>query len=198
MVATALAIVVAGCTSPLDIDTPRRLTRVNIDSLVSTKEFTDAPGDSIFAYINDHEVVFATEVERPVFYNHLIDGKYYVTVRATRYGLNGNDYEAMSLRIDGIRDTGTYSFNAPYSSGLKQIDPSATPSYAAQYDRRVGPEIAEAYRTGGPHSSGTIRVVHIDEDRGVITGSFAFSGYYVEQDSTVQVDRGAFRLYLKK
>jgi hypothetical protein len=197
ILATALLLVVAACDSPLDIDTPRRFTRVNIDSLVSTDSFIGAPGDSIFAYVDDHQVVFATEVVRPVFYNRLLDGRYYVAVQATRYGLNGRDYEVMSLRLDGIRDTGTYDVNSSFSVP-KQIDTESPPSYGALYERRVNAGFPESYRTGGPNSTGTIRVIRIDEDRGVMVGTFVFKGYFAEHDSLVTIDRGAFRLYLKK
>lgn len=197
ILATALLAVVAACNSPLDVDTPRRVTRVNLDSLVGTPSFVGAPGDSIFAFVDNHEVVFATEVSRPIFHNRFIDGKYYVTVQATRYGLKHLDIEVMSLRLDGFRDTGTYEMNVPYSA-TKQIDFEAPPSYGALYERRVNAGLPETYRTGEPNSSGTIRVVRIDEEHGVITGTFVFKGYHVEHDSVVTVDRGAFRLYLKK
>jgi hypothetical protein len=189
--------IVAACESPLVIDTPRRLTRVNLDSLITTESFIGGSNDSIFAYIDNHEVVFATEVARPVFYNRMIDGKYYVTVQATRYGLNGRDYEVMSLRLDGIRDTGTYEVNAAFSVP-KQIDINAPPSYGALYERRVNGGFPESYRTGHVFSGGTIRVIRIDEERGVMVGTFEFRGYYIEHDSVVTIDRGAFRLYLKK
>jgi hypothetical protein len=41
-------------------------------------------------------------------------------------------------------------------------------------------------------------VVRIDTERGVMVGTFWFTGYSTELDSIVRVDGGAFRLHLKK
>lgn len=197
MLASLLLVIAWGCTNPLDIDTPQHVTTVNLDSLVTTNSFVAAPGDSIFAYVNDKEVVFATEVARPVFYNRQVDGRYYVTVRATRYGLSGPDYEVMSLRLDGIRDTGTYPINSSFTVP-KQIDPQAPFVFGALYERKVNGGFAESYATGVPNSGGWIRVLRIDEERGVMVGTFTFIGYYEGDYATAKIDRGAFRLYLKK
>jgi hypothetical protein len=185
------------CGNPLDIDTPRRITRVNIDSLISTDTFIHAPGDSIFAHVDDNEVVFATEVLRPLFHNGYIHDAYYITVQASRYGLNSPDYEVMSLRLDDVRDTGTYQFNAGYSAP-KQIDTLQPPQFGASYERRINGGFPEAYTTGDARAAGSVHVVKIDEDRGVMVGTFSFTGYNAERDSIVAVDRGAFRLQLKK
>lgn len=199
ILATVLLAAAAACNSPLDVDTPRRFTRVNLDSLVVTPSFIGAPGDSIFAFIDTSQIVFATEVVRPLFTNRLIDGQYYITVVATRYGLNSSDYEAMSLRLEGIRDTGTYRMNAPYKKNQKQIDIGVPPSYGALYQRRVNGHLEEEYGTGDPRSSGTIHVIRIDEVQGVIVGTFEFIGYSEDDpDRVVTISRGAFRLYLKK
>lgn len=196
----AIAMLLAGlqsCGNPVDIDTPRRLTRVNLDSVVVTLAFLGAPGDSIFAYLGETEVIFATAVERPLFYNRKLPNGHFVTVRATRYGLNRDAYEIMSLRLDAVRDTGTYIINAPYSQP-KQIEPDSVPLYGATYDRRNGRDFPESYRAGNPGTSGEIRVVKIDEDRGVMVGTFRFTGYSAEKDSIITVSNGAFRLQLKK
>jgi hypothetical protein len=192
-----IAGLVAACTSPLDLDTPIRKTLVDLDSIVASDDFTGAPGDSIFATVRGERIIFATEVVRPSFYNDVVDGAHYVTIQATRYGLNGRDYEAMSIRMDAVRDTGTYPVNAPYSTP-KKIDPTIGRRFGALYERRINGGFPEAYRTGDESTSGTIRVVRIDTARAVMVGTFTFTGYNVERDSTVTIEQGAFRLQLKK
>lgn len=191
-----MALACASCGNPLGIDTPRRVREVNLDSLVSTDPFLRAPGDSIFAFIAGNDVVFAMEVERPAFHNRLTQRGYYVTVRATRYGLNDRDYEVLSLRLDAVRDTGVYVINSPYSAP-KQIDTMAPTQYGASYERRMNGGFPESYNTGVRDASGTVRVVRIDETLGVMVGTFEFTGYSAAKDSIVFVDRGAFRLQLK-
>lgn len=192
-----MALVCASCGNPLGIDTPRRIHEVNLDSLVSSDPFLRARGDSIFAYIGGSDVVFATEVQRPVFHNRLTQRGYYVTVQATRFGLNGRDYEVLSLRLDAVRDTGTYIINSPYSAP-KQIDTMGPTQYGAAYERRLNAGFPESYITGIRNASGTVRVVRIDETIGVMVGTFEFTGYSAAKDSIVFVDRGAFRLQLNK
>jgi hypothetical protein len=194
---TLIAVSLAACTSPLDLDTPIRKTLVDLDSIVSSDDFTGAPGDSIFATVSGERIIFATEVLRPSFYNAVIDGAHYVTIQATRYGLNGRDYEAMSIRMDAVRDTGTYPVNAPFSAP-KQIDPTIGRRFGALYERRMNGGFPESYRTGDESTSGTIRVVRIDTARGVMVGTFTFTGYSIERDSTIKIEQGAFRLQLKK
>jgi hypothetical protein len=191
-----IVVSIAGCTNPLDLNTPIRKTRIDIDSIVASDAFTGAPGDSIFATVSGERIVFATEVQRP-HYNMEIDGAYYLTIQATRYGLNGSSYEAMSLRMDAVRDTGNYSMNSPYSAP-KQIDLTIGHRFGALYERKVNGKSTEFYRTGDEGASGTIRVVRIDTARGVLVGTFRFRGYSIEQDSVVNVEEGAFRLQLKK
>lgn len=192
-----VAVLFTGCTSPLDLDTPIRKTLIDLDSIVASDDFTGAPGDSIFATVSGERIIFATEVVRPAFYNAVIDGAHYVTIQATRYGLNGRDYEAMSIRMDAVRDTGTYPLNSPFSVP-KQIDPAIGRRFGALYERRINGGFPEAYRTGDEATSGTVRVVRIDTARGVMVGTFTFTGYSVEHDSTVRIEQGAFRLQLKK
>ena len=182
-----------GCSSPLDVNTARRETTVNLDSLILSPSFLDGTGDSLFARINNDRVIFATEVQRP-FHNRLFDSAYYITIQASRYGLSGRDYEILSLRMDAVRDTGTYTINAPYSAP-KEFHPEAAAEYAAQYERRAG-AFPETFRTGDPRSSGEIRVVRIDRPRNVMVGTFKFNGYNAEGDNSQLVDEGAFRLRL--
>gem|GEM_PF-2410129 len=197
LVSALLAAACASCGDPLSVNTPRRLKLVNLDSLVAAEPFIRAPGDSIFAYIGGVDVVFATEVLRPVFHNRQTSRGYYVTVQATRYGLDSRDYEVLSLRLDAVRDTGLYRINAPYSAP-KQIDTTAPPRYGGAYERRLNGGFPESYVTGVGGSSGTVRVVRIDEEHGVMVGIFEFTGYSAVRDSAIFVDRGAFRLQLKK
>ncbi len=191
-----IALMFFACGDPLGVDTPRREKILNLDSLVSSDPFAGAPGDSIFALINGKAVVFATEVLRPIFNNRRTQRGHYLAIQATRYGLNARDYEVLSLRLDAIRDTGTYAFNAAYSAP-KQFDSLSAPKYGAAYDKRIDGGYPESYITGTEHSNGTVRVIKIDEDRGVIVGTFEFKGYCATNDTTIVADRGAFRLQLK-
>ncbi len=184
------------CGDPLGIDTPRREIVINIDSIVSSPGFIEAPGDSIFAIVNGSETAFTTEVLRPIFHNRRTAQGYYLTIQATRAGLNTRDYEVISLRMDAVRDTGTYVFNAQYSAP-KQFDSTIPPKYGASYDRRINAGYPESYSTGTERSAGSVRVVKIDEERKVMVGTFEFKGYSPSTDTVVNVDRGAFRLQLK-
>src|SRR5512133_2449476 len=123
------------CVDPLGIDTPRRITEINLDSIVRTPEFVQGNGDTIFARVAGVERTFASEVLRPVFRNGKYGDSWYVTVQATRAGLNGPDYEVLSLRLDAISDTGQRGFNAPYSVP-KSVDTLSGAVCAAQYDRK--------------------------------------------------------------
>lgn len=192
----AMICMLCSCGNPLGIDTPRREIVVNIDSIVSSPGFIDAPGDSIFALINGTEVVFTTEVLRPIFHNRRTSQGYYLAIQATRSGLLTRDYEVISLRMDAIRDTGTYAFNAQYSAP-KQFDSTMPPKYGAAYDRRINAGFPESYTTGTERSTGSVRVVKIDEERKVMVGTFEFKGYNPSNDTVITVDRGAFRLQLK-
>lgn len=193
LIAIIGSIILYGCASPLDVDTPRRETTINLDSLILSPSFLDGTGDSLFASIRNERVVFATEVQRP-FHNRAIEGTYYITIQAARYGLSGHDYEILSLRMDAISDTGTFVVNAPYSAP-KEFHPEYAPQFAAQYERRTGP-FPEAFRTGVPRSDGEIRVVRIDRERNVVVGTFRFTGYNAEADATEPVTEGVFRLRL--
>lgn len=195
LIAASLVIVLASCTSPLDIDTERRTTTINLDSLIKDSSFIGARGDSLFARVRGERIVFATEVLRP-FHNRKIGDAYYITIQATRYGLGGRDYEVMSLRVDAVGDTGVFVINAPYSAP-KALEPERPPEYGALYERRYG-AFPESYRTGGPKSSGEIRVVKLDRERGVMVGTFRFIGYSLETDAVETIEDGAFRIQLPK
>ncbi|MDB5034731.1 MAG: hypothetical protein JWQ98_1972 [Chlorobi bacterium] len=196
IIALFLIVGAAGaCRSPLDVDTYRRVTLVNIDSVITTAGFIGAPGDSISAQVHGEQVVFATEVLRPAFHNGVRNAGYYFTVQATRYGLAGQDYEVMSLRMDNVRDTGTYAINAAYSAP-KGIDSNEAPRYGASYSRKMG-GFPELFQTGVNRSSGVLHIARIDRERGVLVGTFAFTGYSTEADTVIQVDRGVFRLQLQ-
>ena len=197
MVIAIAALGLDACGNPLAVDTPRRVKKVNLDSLVSTEPFINAPGDSIFAHVYNTEVVFATEVLRPKFHNRKTSRGYYVTVQANRLELNSSEYEMLALRIDAITDTGTYNINAQYSAP-KQLDSLGPPQYGAAYERRFPGNFFESYGTGLARSGGIIRVVKIDEERGVMVGTFEFKGYGALNDTIATIDHGAFRLQLKK
>jgi len=189
----AIATLLCGCASPLEVDTPRRETTINLDSLILDPSFLGGTGDSLFARIRGERVLFATEVQRP-FHNRHVDSAFYITIQAARYGLTGRDYEILSLRLDAVRDTATYTVNAPYSAP-KEFHPEDPIAYGAQYERRVG-SFPEAYRTGNPKSNGEIRVVRIDRGRRIMVGTFRFTGYNAEADRAEIVDEGAFRIRL--
>src|SRR5688500_9751847 len=114
LLALALTVLLSACIEPLDIVTPRRQWEVNLDSLVATGPFFNAPGDSILAVVDGSSVTFATEVQRS-FHNGVRRGAHYVTVKASRHSLKNRDYDAVYLRLAAVRDTGVYAFNGPYS-----------------------------------------------------------------------------------
>src|SRR5690606_35774736 len=77
--------------------------------------FVNAPGDSIFASINDKQIVIATSIERPNYYNTYVEGKgYFISSKATRDGLD-DSFEILSLRLDNVRDTGVYLINNSFT-----------------------------------------------------------------------------------
>lgn len=189
------AIVISGCVDPLDIVTPRRTWEVNLDSLVATEPFVRGPGDSIFARVGTEDVVFATEIKRPTFHNGKYRGAHYVTIQASRQSLSAPDYDIISLRLDAVRDTGTFTINGAYSAP-KYLDSMASPTYAARYERKRG-GFPEVYETGGPtHPNGSLRVARIDETLGVMVGTFSFTAY--SDESQITISRGAFRIQLER
>ncbi len=183
------------CSNPLDINTPRRVTAVSIDSIITSPDFIGKPGDSLFAVVDGLAIAFATEIARPVFYNKYVSGKYYVAVQAIVYGINGGNYDILALRLDGIRDTGTYTMNSVYTVP-KRVDPYSSPKFAGQYERKRNAVLPEVYKTGVVNSIGRIRVVKIDTDRGVMVGTFSFTGFNLESRETITLNDGAFRLQL--
>jgi hypothetical protein len=198
LAALASLVLLSGCVDPIDgYNTNRRQWEVNLDSLVATEPFVRGPGDSLLARVAGEDVVFATEVQRPSFHNGIYRDAYYVTVQASRQSLSGRDYEIISLRLDAIRDTGDYQINGTYSAP-KDLDSLAEPTYAAQYERRTSGGFPETYRTIEARPENHVRVARIDEANGVMVGTFAFTGYSAERDTTISIVRGAFRLQIPK
>lgn len=195
VMALALAVMAGACGNPVGIDTPRRITTINYDSLVlADTVLPRVPGDTIYATVNEKDKVFAVtgrRPERPVWHNGKIFGAYYVTVLAAR---SENPYEAIALRLDGIKDTGTYAINSVYSSMKNDIDTLA-PRYAARYEGPID-GLQRQFDTGLPNTSGKIRVLRISADSNFIIGTFSFTAYCPNIDSLVTVTRGAFKLTL--
>lgn len=192
--AAALLLLLAGCGDPLSVDTPRRVIPVNIDSILLSEPFFSKPGDTLFAVINGQGMAFNSELLRPVFYNREVGGGWYVSVQGARYDLKGDQYESLSLRLDGVKDTGSFpmqgSFNLP-----KRVDPTTPSQYVGKYEERSLTGTA-TYSTSETQEEGAIRVVGIDTARGVIVGTFSFVGHNPLSGSTVRVEHGVFRLRL--
>jgi hypothetical protein len=189
-----LAASLTSCKSPLEIDTPRRGEKLP-PTEIDDPEFIFDVGDSILARINGRRQVFANEVLRPVWRNGTFDGGYYATVKATSWeGLDGDEYEILSLRLDNVRDTGTYTINSPYSAP-KAIDSLGQPRYGASYQRKDPNGFPEVFQSDSARG-GQIQVVRIDRERGVMIGTFWFNGYNQERDTVILIDKGAFRLQL--
>ena len=184
---------IAACRSPLDIDTPRIITGINMDSVA--KGLINATKDTIIATVNGLQINFAYSVERPLSRNVLVDSTYYITVAAVSSDPNGPNYTRLSLRIDAVHDTGVYKLNAYYSAPKTPIDPSAPVGYGAVFERRENGH-AYMYRTGEPGTGGEIHVLVFDKVRKVIAGTFHFVGYNTEDASVETVQDGAFRLDL--
>lgn len=194
LAALVLVVLLGGCVDPLGIDTPRRQFEVNLDSIVTSEPFIRGSGDSLRAIVGSEPIVFATEVLRPTFHNGVFRNAHYVTVQASRQSLNSPDYDILSLRLDAITDTGTYTINGSYSAP-KTVDSFGTPIYAAQYERRAG-GFPETYRTGVPRSEGRLRVARIDTALNVMVGSFTLTAYCAELDTTMTIQQGTFRVQL--
>ena len=193
--ALASAVLFSACVDPLDLVTPRRSWEVNLDSLVATEPFVRGRGDSIFARVGATDIAFATEIRRPTFHNGVYRGAHYVTIQASRQSLSRPDYDIISLRLDAIRDTGPYAINGAYSAP-KYLDSMAAPTYAARYERKLG-DFPEKFETGDPQRpNGSVRVARIDEQLGVMVGTFAFTAY--SDDAEITITRGAFRVQLRR
>lgn len=180
------------CVSPLEIDTPREWV-TNIDSILTTPGVINGAGDSLNARIDGMQTSFGTLVERP-FHNGEFASGHYLTVRAATQLPDGNEYQLVSLRLDGVRDTGVYTINAPYSAP-REIDTLAPPVYAAQYVRKRSGGFPD-YFLSDRDLGGEIHVVRIDTARRVMVGTFWFRGYNAERDTIINIDRGVFRLSL--
>ncbi len=189
----AMVVLMVCCSSPLDVDTPRDV--VVVPATVPTDpNFLFGSGDSLMARVDGRPQVFATEVLRPEWHNGRFGDGYFVTVKATSWGLDGVEYEILSLRLDNVRDTGTFAINDAYSAP-KEIDSLGPPRYGATYERRRQ-GFPEVYRSDSAHV-GEVRVVRIDRDRGLLIGAFWFRAHCRELDTTITVDKGVFRLDLK-
>lgn len=198
VIAACCVVAFIGCVDLDGIPTPR-YTSVS-DSLTDIKEFQEAPDDSIFARVNGVEETFASLRLRYDYYNDTIDGAYFVAI-SIRRGYLGIDrqYGAISLRLDGIRDTGTYYFNAPFTDPPKAgADPGSTPIIAAQYQRQSATGFVETFDTGLHGVTGWVRVKVIDVPDSRLIGTFQFTGYSAVTGDTVAVGEGGFRLYAFK
>lgn len=197
LLALVAGALVASCGNPLEIDTPRRIIRINYDSLVAIDTaFRTAPGDSIFAAINNEAVVFATGTrERTIWHNGIRNGAYFIAVKGLGATAGDENYETIALRIDMVRDTGTYAINAPYYWYKGELDTLTVARNAAEYERTIF-GLKRTFRTGQPGTSGKIRVLVIDTTAKVMIGTFSFTAHADDIDSTVDVTRGAFRLRL--
>jgi hypothetical protein len=197
LTALASAVLFSACVDPLDINTPRRQWEINVDSIVTSDPFIKGPGDSIFASVGGEPIVFKTVVERPSYHNGLYRNAHYVTIQASHLSLVSRDYDIISLRLDAVRDTGVYTINGSYSAP-KELDSLADPVYAAQVDRRRGGGFPETYRTGMRPAGGSIAVRAIDEVKGVMVGTFAFTAYSAERDTMITIAGGGFRFQIDK
>lgn len=193
-VLAAFVCCLAGCIDVTEINTPKVVDRVNVDSIVLSPQFLRG-GDSLFATIGGEDLVFAFPEVYTV--QDTSTGAWYLFVRASRSRLNDNDnYEILYLQLDAVSDTGTYRCNAsPVRE--KQIDPAMAPRFGLQYDRRAS-GFPASFRTGNAASSGEIHVLRIDRVDGKMAGTFRFTGYSSENDSTIDVTRGGFLLRMKR
>ena len=179
---------VVACKSPLDIDTPRIITPIDPDPGI-----INGSGDSINARVNGSKVTFGALVERPFHNGHFAAG-HYLTVRAATHHANGDEYQVVSLRLDRVRDTGTYAINGEYSAP-KSIDTTAPPIYGAAYVQKRSGSFAEHYLSSS-RLGGEIRVTVIDTLRRNMIGTFWFRAYNADRDTIINVDQGVFRLSL--
>lgn len=189
-----LAAVVAGCDDPLSVDTPRRIIPVNIDSILLSEPFLSKYRDTLFAQVDGKPVAFNSELLRPVFYNREVSGLWYLSVQGARYDLKGDEYTSLSLRLDGIGDTGTFPMKDAYSIP-KKVDPAAPSKYAGRYEERTS-SATLSYTTDQSVANGAVRVVGIDLSRRVIVGTFSFAAYDADAGKTVRIESGIFRLRL--
>ncbi len=198
VIAACCVVALVGCVDLDSIPTPRFLSAA--DSIVALDSFRLADDDSIFARVNGRAETFASQTLRFDYYNDTINDAYYVAI-SIRRGVIGPDgrYGAISLRLDGIRDTGTYYFNAPYTDPPKEgADPESTPIIAAQYQRLNAAGFVETFDTGLHGVTGEVRVRRIDRKEMRLTGTFHFIGYSRVSGDTVDIGEGGFRLYVRK
>ncbi|MCC7438739.1 MAG: hypothetical protein IT211_09630 [Armatimonadetes bacterium] len=188
----------SACRDPLSVAPVVTQVNPHDAAILRDSVFLRSPGDSIYASVSldskTQQVVFATQVLRPDVYNAEINGAYYLTIQATRDGLGG-DYEIISLRLDGIRDTGVYVINGPYIAPKNGIDTSLPLYYGATYERKLQGGFPDTYNT--TIVRGEIHILKIDEELGVMIGSFWFVARNSNGDEVV-VEGGTFRITLRK
>ena len=195
-----LALLSGSCSDPVAIDTPRRIIPVNIDSILLSPPFLEKQTDSLYAVVDGQPVSFDSEVLRPVQYNREVDNAWYLAVEGTRYSLKGDGHSTLSLRFDQIQDTGTYQMRGSFVIP-KKIDQTAQSEYSGQYSKRSGSSLqlfSSASIGSGSIADGEIRVVGLDEARGVIVGTFRFTGYDPSRNTTLEIREGIFRLQLNR
>lgn len=192
---TGLSLCVAGCGDPLSVDTPRRIIPVNIDSVLLSEPFFNKPGDTLFAVVDGEPIAFNSELLRPVFYNREVGGEWYISVQGARFDTKGDMYESLSLRLDGIHDTGSFPMLGTYSLP-KRVDPSTPSQYVGKYEERNN-NATSIYSTSATREEGVIRVVGLDPVRKIAVGTFSFIGYHGTTGQIVRVENGVFRLQLE-
>ncbi len=195
----AFSIFLSSCSDPLSLDVERRIIPVNIDSILLSEPFLEKNSDSLFAVVNGRPVAF-NNIQRPAQYNREKSDAWYLAVEGTRFfDLKTEEYEVLALRLDAIRDTGTYQMRGDYTIP-KQINLAAQSEYSGQYSQLTGSGLQSFYSTSRSSSAmpdGEIRVVGLDKTRGVIVGTFRFTGYDTSGNETMKVHDGIFRLQLE-
>lgn len=189
-----LWLLLSSCADPLSVDTPRRIIPVDIDSVLLSDLFFNKPGDTLFAVIDGQPVAFNSELLRPVFYNREVGGGWYISVQGARYDLKGDQYESLSLRLDGVKDTGSFPMQGSYNLP-KRVDPTTAAQYVGRYEER-SVNLTSTYSTTATQQEGMIRIVGFDTARSVAVGTFSFVGYNPASGASVRVESGVFRLRL--
>ncbi len=187
--------VIGSCGDPLSVDTERRFIPVDIDSILLSEPFLGKQTDTLFANVDGRPVSFTSELIRPIFYNRNVADAWYLSVQGTAYDPDGYSYEALALRMDDIREPGTYPISDPYRLP-KRVDPSLSSEYGGRYEQRTD-QGKEEFVTTPTQQEGEIRVLAIDTTRGVLVGRFHFTAYDQKSGRDVRVEDGIFRLHLE-
>lgn len=201
LAALAGGLALDGCTDPLSIETQRRIIPVNIDSILLSEPFLSKETDSVYAVIDGEPISFDSDFLRPTYCNQEVNNAWYVNVQASKFHSKGSGYQVLYLIFDAIRDTGSYPMQGKYHLP-KFIDPNAERQLAAAYEPPSDgtPQLFNSHsgNSSDGASNGLIRVVGIDEARGVMVGTFEFTGYDASGQKTIDVQSGIFRLRLFK